>query len=307
VGRAALAALIVLPNLVWQAQHQWIGLRFTYSIHARDIRIGRTGLLDYLLSQLYICANIAAIALWISGFWYYARRPEGKRYRMLAWMAAVPFGLFLVTQGRFYYPAPIYPMLIAAGSCQAERWLAGLSGRRLAGQWTWRYGILAAAGLLVMAVTLPLAPVNTALGKVETGINREYKEEIGWPELVGTLARIRGSLPASEQAGVGILAGNYGEAGAVDLFGPAYGLPAAISGIDSYWLRGYGDPPQTLIVVGLSQQDVAQIFQSCQLAGHTSNRYGVLNEETRDHPDIFVCQNLRAPWPEFWSKFQYFG
>jgi hypothetical protein len=85
-------------------------------------------------------------------------------------------------------------------------------------------------------------------------------------------------------------------------------LPTVISGIDPYWLRGYGDPPpQPLIVVGFSQQDASQIFQSCQLAGHTSNRYGILNEETRDHSDIFVCRNLRQPWPQFWKNFQYFG
>jgi hypothetical protein len=160
----------------------------------------------------------------------------------------------------------------------------------------------------MMAVALPLAPVHSILGKVETTAVSEYVEEIGWPELVRTIARIRSSLPASEQAGVEILAGNYGEAAAVDLYGPAYGLPAAISGIDSYWLRGYPDPPpQTLIVVGFSSQDASQIFESCQLAGHTSNRYGLLNEETRDHPDIFICRHLRQSWPQFWKNFQYFG
>ncbi len=305
---AALAVLIVLPNLVWQAQHQFIALRFTLSIHARDISIGRTGLLSFLLDQVYACTNIGAIVLWVSGFLYFARRPEGRAYRALAWLAAVPFGLFLVLQGRSYYPAPIYPMLIAAGSYQIERKWQALSGRSLARQRGWQYGGLVVSSLLLMAIVLPLAPVNSAWGRVETTVVSEYAEEIGWRELVQTIAGIRSSLPVSEQAGLGILTGNYGEAAAVDLYGPAYGLPTAISGIDSYWLRGYGDPPpQTLIVVGFSQQDVSQIFQSCQLAGHTSNRYGILNEETRDHPDIFVCRNLRQPWPQFWKNFQYFG
>jgi hypothetical protein len=76
-------------------------------------------------------------------------------------------------------------------------------------------------------------------------------------------------------------AGNYGEAGAIDLYGPALGLPKAISGIDSYWLRGYGDPPpQTLIVVGISRGFLEQNFESCKLAGHVTNRYGVENEES---------------------------
>jgi hypothetical protein len=85
-------------------------------------------------------------------------------------------------------------------------------------------------------------------------------------------------------------------------------LPEAISGINSFWQRGYGDPPpQTLIVVGLSRADVEKIFADCELAGHTSNRFGIQNEETTAHPDIFVCPKLRQPWPEFWKSFRYFG
>lgn len=305
---AALAALIILPNLIWQTQHQFIAFRFTSSIHSRDIRIGRTGFLKYLLDQLYACNNIAAMALWIRGFRYYARRPEGQRYRALAWMAGVPFVLFLVLQGRSYYPAPIYPMLIAAGSCHIERQWQALPAPTRTRKRRWQYGGLVVSALLFMALVFPLAPVKSGLGRAENATAVELREEIGWPELVQTIAGIRSSLPVSEQAGAGILAGNYGEAAAVNLYGPDYGLPTAISGIDSYWLRGYGNPPpQTLIVVGLSQEDVTYIFQSCRLAGHTSNRYGIVNEETRDHPDIFVCRNLRQPWPQFWKDFHYFG
>lgn len=305
---AALAIIIVLPNLIWQAHHEWLTLRFTASIHARDIRIGRTGLLSFLAGQFYANTNIGAIGLWISGFWYSARRPEGHMLRPLAWMAAVPFGLFLVLQGRFYYPAPVYPMLIAAGTCWMEQKWKAMPGKSSLRQQRWLYGCLAVSGALVIALTLPLAPVHSAWWRVSDAANSELREEIGWPELVSTIAQIRSSLPVSEQAGLGILAGNYGEAGAINLYGPAYGLPTAISGSNSYALRGYGDPPpQTLIVVGLSQANVFRLFQSCQLAGHTSNRYGIMNEETRDHPDIFICRDLRQPWPLFWENFQYFG
>jgi hypothetical protein len=159
-----------------------------------------------------------------------------------------------------------------------------------------------------MALVLPLAPVNSAWWNVASSVDVELREEIGWPELVKTVAEIRAKLPLEERAQVGILAGNYGEAGAIDLYGPAYNLPEAISGINSYWQRGYGDPPpQTLIVVGLPRDYVEKIFESCGLTGHTSNRFGVQNEETMAHPDIFVCRNLRQPWPEFWKSFQYFG
>ncbi len=85
-------------------------------------------------------------------------------------------------------------------------------------------------------------------------------------------------------------AGNYGEAGAINLYGPAYGLPVAISGVNSFWLRGYGDaPPQIVIVVGFARSAARSAFATCDLAGHNTNRDGVVNEETRDHPYIFIC------------------
>jgi hypothetical protein len=86
-----------------------------------------------------------------------------------------------------------------------------------------------------------------------------------------------------------ILTGNYGEAGAINLYGSRYGLPMAISGINSFWERGYGDPPpETLIVLGYSRSFLEQHFESCELAGHVHNTYGIANEETMDHSEIIV-------------------
>jgi 4-amino-4-deoxy-L-arabinose transferase-like glycosyltransferase len=303
---AGLALLIWAPNLAWQVQHNFISLDFLGSISARDVRIGRTG--DYLVGQLYVCLNIAAIWIWLNGLYYCFFSSAGRRYRILGWMYVVPLVLFFVAHGRQYYLAPAYPMLLAAGCCQIEnRWTAR-GGR-------WRnvergvlYGLLAVGGVAMAAVVLPLAPVNSSWWQVSSSIFGEAREELGWPELVQTIAGIRDGLPAEERSRVGILATNYGEAGAVDLYGPAYGLPPAISGINSFWLRGYPEPPPaTLIVVGLDHSDVNTIFTSCTLAGHTSNRDGVQNEETRDHPDIFVCRGLRASWPAFWQRFHYYG
>jgi hypothetical protein len=125
---------------------------------------------------------------------------------------------------------------------------------------------------------------------------------------VQTVAQIRDSLPPEDRSHLGILAGNYGEAGAINLYGPALGLPPAISGVNSFWQRGYGNPPpQTLIVIGLSKGFLERNFVSCQLAGRTPNPYGIENEETRDSPDLYVCRGLRQTWPEFWRDFQYYG
>jgi 4-amino-4-deoxy-L-arabinose transferase-like glycosyltransferase len=305
-GGVALALLVFLPNMIWQAQHNFISLDFLSNIHARDVRIGRTG--SYLVEQLFLAANLFTIPLWVAGLYFYFVAPAGKRYRPLGWMAVVPIALFLVTQGRGYYSAPAYPMLIAAGAVVGERWLASLAAGKARLVRGITYGALAVGGSLMAAVSLPLAPINSPWWDVASTVNDGFKESVGWPELTETVAGIYASLPAEEKAQAGILTGNYGEAGAINLYGPAYGLPEAISGINSYWLRGYGDPPpQTLVVVGFTRADVQRMFEACDLAGHTSNRYGVKNEETRDHPDIFVCRRLRLPWPDFWKLFRYFG
>ena len=158
------------------------------------------------------------------------------------------------------------------------------------------------------AVALPLAPVNSAWWRFAARVDVVFPEEIGWPELVETVAQVRDRLPASDREGLGILAGNYGEVGALNLYGEKYGLPRAISGVNSSWERGYGNPaPETLIVVGFPRDFLEKRFASCELAGRTWNRYGVANEETVEDPNIFVCRGLRGSWEAFWKEVRGFA
>jgi hypothetical protein len=162
--------------------------------------------------------------------------------------------------------------------------------------------------LLFGALFLPLTGPDSRWWKFAASINGDLREEVGWPELVQTVVQIRDSLPPEQLARLGILAGDYGAAGAIDLYGPTYGLPPAISGINSFWQRGYGDlPPETLIVVGASERWVNQHFTGYRIAARSWNRYGVINEQTGDRPYIFVCGPPRQPWPEFWKSFRYYG
>ncbi len=295
---AAVSLLIFLPNLIWQVRHDFISLDFLSYIHARDVRIGRTK--GFLIEQLFVPANPATIPLWIAGLYFYFFAPDGKRYRAIGWMFVVSLALFTIAQGRSYYMAPAYPMLLAAGTVLWEQRFP-LRRARV-------YPALAVGAVFGVAFTVPIAPVNSAWWNIASKVSDDWREEIGWQDLAQTAAGIFKSLPAGDRGRTRILAGNYGEAGAIDLYGSFYGLPKAISGVNSYWLRGYGDPPpETLIVLGFSRAFVDRTFEQCELAGHTSNRYGVRNEETEDHPDIFVCRRLRQPWPEFWKHFRHFG
>jgi len=298
----ALAFMIFLPNLVWQMQHGFISLHFLRHIHARDVGEGRAeGFVRY---QFWICANLFAAPLWIAGLvGFFGER----RYRMLAWMYVVPFALFLMSKGRFYYLAAAYPMLMAMGAVVGEHWMASLSrGWRRSVEGVFFIG-LAACGLYIAAMVIPLAP-SGPLKQFALKNNGDLREEIGWVELVKTVAQIRDSLPPEERNNVGVIVGNYGEQGAIEILGRAYNLPRPISGTNSAWLRGYPKPPPTtLIVVGHSRNYADRTFIGCRLAGHNGNADGIENEESRDHPDIFLCGSPRLPWPEFWQEYQAFG
>jgi dolichyl-phosphate-mannose-protein mannosyltransferase len=305
----ALSLLIFLPNLIWQVRHHFISLDFLKTIHARDIRIGFTNY--FLLGQFTF--TLLATPICVAGLYFCLFSKQGRRYRAIGWMYLVPFGIFMIVKARQYYLAPAYPMLYAAGSVWGQQWLAQLritktraEKARVIRAATW--AALAVNILAAAAVALPVEPIDSKWGRIAMKINGDYRDEIGWPELMQTLAQIRNTLPEAERARTGVLAANYGEAGAINLLGPQYGLPRVISGGNSFWAHGYGDPPpETVIVVGFSRQFVERNFASCQLTAKIWNEFGVVNEETRDHPDIFVCRGLKQNWPDFWRTFQYFG
>ena len=117
----AVSLLLFLPNALWQWRHEFVSLDFLEAIHARDMRIGRTD--DFVLGQLYANAGPFALPIWLLGLGWLVFSGAARRYRMLAWMYAVPLLLFAVAQARAYYMAPAYPMLVAAGCVAAGRWL----------------------------------------------------------------------------------------------------------------------------------------------------------------------------------------
>jgi len=298
----ALALLIFLPNFLWLVRHEFISYHFLQHIHTRDVGEGRAE--GFLRDQVLICINVFAAPLALAGLVLYFR---DRRYRMLAWMYLIPLALFWFGKGRGYYVSPAYPMLIAMGAAGAQRWVGGLPllPRRII-ESVFFTG-LAVCGAYICAIVLPIAS-SGPLRDFALQRNGHLREEFGWNDLVQTVAGIRDSLPADQQAHLGITTGNYGEYGAIELLGPAYGLPKPIGTTNSEWLRGYPTPPPTtFIVIGLGEQDANSIFTGCRWAGHNGNSEGVRNEESRYHPDIFVCGSPRQPWPELWKDHQDFG
>jgi len=171
-----------------------------------------------------------------------------------------------------------------------------------------RMALLLAGLALGVCIALPIVPVNSALWPRVAALNGDFVEEIGWPELVSQVAGIYDARRSAGETNIAIITANYGEAGAINLFGPAFHLPPARSGINSFWARGYGDvPPDVVIVVGFSRERAERFFAECEPAGRVTNRFGVKNEETADNPEIFICRRPRLPWPELWQKLRSFG
>jgi len=301
-GGMALGLVICSPNIVWQLRHGLISLHFLQHIHQRDVGEGRAN--GFWRDQFLICTNVFAAPLWIGGLIGFLRH---RRYRMLAWMYIIPLALFVVGKGRGYYVGAAYPMLMAMGAVMGERWVATMSrGWRLAVEIFFLQGVVV-CGLFFSLIVIPFAS-SGRLKDFALKNNGDLREEIGWEELVQNVAAIRDTLPADQKPSVGVVVGNYGEQGAIEILGPKYGLPMPISGTNSAWFRGYPSPqPTTLIVLGHGQKYVDRMFTACRVAGHTTNALGVHNEETNDHPDIYVCGPPRLSWPQFWKEYQAFG
>ncbi|MFT3897954.1 MAG: glycosyltransferase family 39 protein [Thermomonas sp.] len=302
---ALLSLLLFAPNAWWQWKHGFVYLDFVHAIHARDVRIGRTD--GFLPGQLLVGAGPLLAPLWIAGLAWLSFAKTARPWRAIACWYAVALLLFWLSKARDYYLAPAYPMLLAAGCVALATGLARLRPRfampaRIAA------GLVAcAAFVLAVVVALPVSPVGSEGWRIARRAHDNFAEQVGWPELVAQVAAVYRALPEAERAHTAIFANNYGEAGAIDLYGPAHGLPRAISPINSYWARGYGDAaPTTVIVLGDDAEGMADTPADCALAARVRIPHGVENEES-GHPDIYVCRNLRIDWAKEWPRMRRFG
>lgn len=298
--------LVFLPNLIWQVRHHFISLDFLSYLHARDLRQGRYR--GFFPEQLWGCVNTVTAPMTLLGLWFYFIRREGRCYRLLGWTFVVTFVLFAIAGARSYYTVPLYPMLIAAGSVLLGNLLSRLrpawSRVTYGAQWT----AILLGGICFALLVMPVAPIGSRIWKITSKIHDQFREEIGWPELAEAVAGVYKSLSPEEREQTGILTGNYGEGGALNLYAPALGLPHAMCLTNSFWYRGY-DPrlPETVIIAGFDLEEGQKLFDSCAVAGRNTNRFGVENEESRDHPKILLCHNLRMSWQVYWSQHRRFG
>lgn len=306
------AGLIALPNFLWQASHgfPFLELRHNVLVSERDVVRGPV---TFVLDQAVIMQPLLA-PLWLGGLGWLLAGRERRRFAMFGWAFLFVLGAFIVLKGKNYYVTPVYPWLFAAGAV----WFETVTTSRV-GQWS-RFGyaaLAAASGLALLPLAAPiLSPENLiryerVIGMVppefehqENGpLPQYFADEFGWEDMVREVARVYHSLTPAEQARTAIFSNGWGEAAAVDFFGPRYGLPRAISKHNSYWTWGpRGYTGEIMIILRSDGLGDREHFASVTRMGHVGHPYARRDE----HFDIFLCRGLKWDLREVWPKMKSF-
>jgi hypothetical protein len=288
-GGAAIALVIWLPNLIWQATHGWPQLELAEDIRRDEGAESRATLVPL---QLLLVSPLLAPILAV-GLWALLRDPWMRPWRSLGVAYLALLVLLFVAAGKPYYAAPFLLCLLAAGSVPVERWLSTRTRRAALA------GTFAVSVAISVVVALPVVPVDRLASTPVADLNEDAIETVGWPELVQTVGRVFASLPTDRQSTAVVFTGNYGEAGAVDRFGGEYGLRRAYSGHNAY--ARFGIPPGSAgPVIVLGDRDPSGAFAGCRRAAIVDNSVDLENEEQGG--TVFLCERPRRPWAELWPR-----
>ncbi len=305
------AFLIFLPNLIWMIQHHFPHLEMLANIkrNGRNVALSPIG----FFGQQVLGMQPVAFPIWICGLWAFLFSKQGRPFKALGFAYVVALVALLLAQGRFYYLAAAYPMLIAGGAVAIERWLA-------VPRWRWvratYLGLLAVTGGLTALIVLPILPPETYIRythflhvsqpqiehRQSSELPQTLADRFGWPEMAAAVAKAYNSIPADERARTAIFGQNYGEAGAIDFYGPKLGLPKAISGHVNYWYWGpRGYTGESMIVLGdIPRERLEQHFARVEAVGAVGNPYAMASE----HFTIYLCRELKdgETLEQLWPK-----
>jgi uncharacterized membrane protein len=307
----AIAAVLFLPHVFWQIAYEWPTAEFM--VVATSQKMVPVSPLDLFAQQILVW-NPLALPLWIAGLIVLIWRPPTNT----GWVFASIFivtAIILMINGtsRPNYLALAVPPLVAAGAVVAEQ----LGERR---RWLMptAIGLIGYVGLAGSPLAIPilsperLIAYQEAIGisaprmenQQQSSLDQHFADMIGWQELVDTVAEVYHALPADERDRVAIMGPSYNTTGAIDLFGPALGLPPAISGHNSYWYWGHGGADGSIVLlVGGSQAYWLRYWGSVEPAAVWECRYCM---PARNGKAVFIAREPRAPLAEMWSDLRHF-
>jgi hypothetical protein len=286
---AVLGLVVGLPNLIYQAANGWP--QFAMGRALADNNAGSVHILMWPFLLIMLGPPLAPV--WIAGLVALWR---DRRFRFIAVAFPVLLVLVFVMGAQFYYPFGLLAVLYAAGCAPTWRWVSGRTGwRRLL-----EVGVVVNA-VVSCVVALPLIPLADLQNTPVPAMSQVVQDSVGWPRYVAQIAAVYDTLQPAEQAHTVIYASNYGEAGAVDRYGGAHGLPAVYSGQNQ--LTYVGRPPDdttTVVFVGGEYDRAGAWFDSCTVRARLDNELGVDNEE-QDEP-VAICRGPKLPWPQLWPR-----
>lgn len=305
---AALAAFIAAPSLIWQAIHGWPFLAVV-SEHKKTIFTG--GPLAFTLQQV-AAVNLVLVPLWLAGLIGPFLLPALRPLRFLSIAFAGAAVLDFVAGGKDYYLFAAYPTLFAVGGVACAR-----LDRKVVAIWL---AAAAAVFALLAPIALPLLdpptlarylqathlrPPPDELAAVGAPLTQVFSDEMGWRELEKKVAAAYRSLPDAERSRAAIIAVDYGEAAAIDVYGKADGLPPALSGEDQYFLWGsHGYDGSVILHINGNVRSWRRFCEHLEVIGTFGAPYAMPYENGRP---ILLCHGLRANLTETWARFKRYG
>jgi len=314
-----LAFLCLSPNLAWQASHGWpIGevLRGDFN-HRPAFQNGLAleyhdlakNALAFALEQL-VYTNPFAAPVWLAGTIAPFRLSSLRDLRFVGIAYLAVFVAAALSGAKGYYIVGFYATLVAIGAFALE------------GAVVWMRAVVCAllvtAGVAALPLSLPVLRVSSLIAYTKllglTGragapphlIQPVFAEEFGWQRLARDVATVYFSIPPSARRRTAIYADTYGDAGALDFFGPRYGLPPAISSQNNYYLWGtHGYDGTILVAVGATRIDrLREFYRSVVLVRTSAEPYKWVVEGPAP---IYLCRDPIAPLFVVWPHLRWYG
>jgi hypothetical protein len=308
LGGAA-ALLIFLPNLIWNFRHHWPFFELMHNIRVSGKDVVLTP--GQFLFQQALLTLPVSVVVWVSGLAWLMFSRTGSRDRVIGWTFLIVVITFMVLHGKNYYSTPVYPVMFAAGAVALETWLS-----RPRRQWIgWAYlVVIAAAGIAMMPITVPVLPVDAYLRYQEklpfkipksehsherAVLPQVYADQLGWTEIVQAIAQAWNQIPETDRNDCAIFGQDYGVAGAIDFFGLQYGLPKALSAHQNYYFWGPGGySGNCMVVVGDRAERLHELFEDVRYVTTSAPNPYALETEL----GVFICRrakfgSLEKLWP----------
>jgi hypothetical protein len=314
VVAVSLIVLVALPNLLWQIHNHFPTLEWLHDVQASDKDV-KLPPLQFFLAQI-VTLTPHSVLLWGTGVLWLLFAKATRSYRFLGVFYAVFLALMMALHAKDYYLVPAYPVFFAAGAVAWFGWAKRIVWRNaLVGV----YAAIVLVGLIVFfPFSVPVLRPQQWLAYAEklhfkpkdsenhaaTPLPQFFIDRFGWEDLAKQVSGIYNALPLQERARTGILASNYGQAGAIDVLGAKYGLPSAISGHQNYWIwgtRGYTGE-EMIVINGATLDEMNAAYDSCIVAGKRNDPYTMPWE----HGSIYLCHGRKKTYQADWKELKHY-